>query len=214
MPSAGGERIRPIRSFVALEVEEPARSALVAYLAELRVAEGVAWTRPENLHVTLKFLGGVAPDRLGELTEPLAAAARGCAIFPVLYAGVGAFPSLVRPATLWVGAEASPLGPLARAVDEASTRIGAAREERPFHPHVTLGRVRGHGKSRRGRAPRLPEGLCAALDAARVRAFGIAPARALVLFRSDTEPGGARYTPLARFTFGGWGRPLRVAVRR
>jgi 2'-5' RNA ligase len=202
MPSAGDERVRPIRSFVALEVEEPARSALVAYLAELRVAEGVAWTRPENLHVTLKFLGSVAPDRLGELTEPLAAVARGCAVFPVAYAGVGAFPSLVRPATLWVGAEASALGPLARGVDEASARIGVAREERPFHPHVTLGRVRGHG-NRRGRPPRPPETLRAALDAARVRAFGIVPARALVLFRSDTEPGGARYTPLARFAFGG-----------
>lgn len=203
MPSAGEERVRPIRSFVALEVEEPARSALIAYLAELRVAEGVAWTRPENLHVTLKFLGGVAPDRLGELTEPLAAVARGCVVFPVAYAGVGAFPSLVRPATLWVGAQASALGPLARGVDDASARIGVAPEERPFHPHVTLGRVRGHGKRRRGRAPTLPETLRAALDAARVRAFGVAEARALVLFRSDTEPGGARYTPLARFALGG-----------
>ncbi|HEY2389119.1 MAG TPA: RNA 2',3'-cyclic phosphodiesterase [Candidatus Binatia bacterium] len=203
MDRAPDDRARPIRSFVALEVEEPARAPIAAYLAELRPSAGVAWTRPENLHVTLKFLGGVLPARLEELAAALAEVARACAPFTIAYDGVGAFPSLARPATLWVGAEAPALVPLAREVGEASVRIGVAREVRPFHPHVTLGRVRSQREGSRRRPPRLSETLRAVLDGARTCFFGTAPAQSLVLFRSDTDPRGARYTPLGRFPLGG-----------
>jgi len=202
MDRAADGRARPVRSFIALEVEEPARAAIASYLAELRLSDGVAWTRPENLHMTLKFLGGVVAGRLEELAGALGEIARASEPFTIAYGSVGAFPGLARPATLWVGAEASALAALAEAVEEASARIGVAREARPFHPHVTLGRVRGHGKGRR-RPAALPEGLRTALEGARARPFGIASARSLVLFRSDTDPRGARYTALGRFALGG-----------
>jgi 2'-5' RNA ligase len=192
---------RPIRSFVAIEVEEPARAAIVAYLTALRErVAGVAWTPPENLHVTLKFLGSVAPERLGALTAPLAALAAVRPTFAITFAGVGAFPSAVRPRVLWVGALAPELEPLARAVDVEGIVAGVAPEDRGYHPHVTLGRVRDPKRSRSG-APDLAATIRTALTADRTRELGVSDARALVLFRSDTSPAGARHTPLARFPF-------------
>jgi RNA 2',3'-cyclic 3'-phosphodiesterase len=191
---------RPIRSFVAIEVEDPARAAIVAYLAVLREnIAGIAWTPPENLHVTLKFLGSVAPERLHALAEPLATLAAAWPTFVVTFTGVGAFPGATRPRVLWIGAHAPELEPLARGVDVASIVAGLAAEDRPYHPHVTLGRVRAT-KVPRGNASDAAA-MRAALAADRRRELGVSDARALVLFRSDTGPAGARHTPLARFAF-------------
>ena len=185
---------RPIRSFVAIEVEEPVRTAVVAYLADLRRRlDDVAWTRPENLHLTLKFLGGVTGDRLKALADDLEVIAAAQPSFSMQFSGVGAFPNAARPHVLWVGASAAALPGLASAVDTAARRVGVAPEARPFHPHVTLGRVR----ERRGVAAR-GAGMRDLVAADRSREFGAAAAAAIVLFRSDTGPGGARHTPLAR----------------
>ena len=177
---------------------------MVGYLVELRrqLEAEVAWTRPENLHVTLKFLGSVPAAALETVGARLATIASAQRAFEIAFADVGGFPSLARARVLWIGAAAAALAPLAAEIDEAAAAIGVAREERPYRPHVTLGRVRGHGKGRR-RPAALPEGLRTALEGARARPFGIASARSLVLFRSDTDPRGARYTALGRFALGG-----------
>ncbi len=213
---------RPVRSFVAIEVEEPARAAIAAYVETLRRrVEHVAWTAPENLHVTLTFLGGVAAEHLVALAERLAIIAAAQSPFTVTYAGVGAFPSATRPQVLWVGAAAPQLAPLAAIVDDAAaTAVGVERDHRPYHPHVTLGRVRHRERARGREAPRddpaprdgaTPRDRAAAGATTRPRdvvaadarrAFGVAPGAALVLFRSDTGPAGARHTPLARFALG------------
>jgi 2'-5' RNA ligase len=197
---------RPIRSFVAIEVEEPARAAIVEYLDDLRRrVEHVAWTRPENLHVTLKFLGGVTPVRLVALAGVLAELAAAQPPFTVTYAGVGAFPSVARPQVLWVGADAAELASIAAAVDAASGLVEVEREHRPYHPHITLGRVRDARRSRERRRESAHASATRVSDVIAIdggRAFGSAAATALVLFRSDTGPAGARHTPLARLAFG------------
>jgi RNA 2',3'-cyclic 3'-phosphodiesterase len=176
-----------LRTFVALELDASVRAAVADYLATLRSVPGVAWARPENLHLTLKFLGNVATARLPALTERLAAATATLPSFVMHVAGVGAFPNLARPRILWVGCEAAPLGALATAVDAACVRAGFAAEARAFHPHVTLGRIREPG--RRDRFPFL------ATDGGRT--FGSSAVAAIVLFASKLGSGGARYTPLA-----------------
>jgi len=195
---------RPVRSFVAIEVEEPARAAIAAYLTTLRArVEHVAWTPPENLHVTLKFLGGVAAEHLVSLAERLAVIAAAQPPFTVAYAGVGAFPSVARPQVLWVGAAAPELAPLAAIVDEAAATVAeVAREHRRYHPHVTLGRVRRRSAARRDSGSRAGTGPRDVAIGDAERAFGAAPGAALILFRSDTGPKGARHTPLARFALG------------
>jgi 2'-5' RNA ligase len=175
-----------LRTFVAIELVDPARTAVADYLSALRPTGGVAWTRPENLHLTLKFLGNVATARLGEVTQGLAQATAASAAFTMTVAGVGGFPSVARPRILWVGCKAPALPPLAAAIDAACVRLGFAAEERAFHPHVTLGRVRD---GKRGSFPFL------ATDGG--RAFGTSAAAAVVLFASKLGSGGARYTPLA-----------------
>jgi len=171
------------------------RAAILEYLETLRARiTDVAWTRPENLHVTLKFLGAVARARLTRLAERLDALASAQRRFTIEYAGVDAFPSAARPRVLWIGARAPELATLAVAVDVVSVETCAIEpERRAYHPHLTLGRVRERG----GSARRHPA-ASGALTADRTRAFGAATASALILFRSDTGPAGARHLALAR----------------
>lgn len=182
-----------LRTFVALELDASVRTAVADYLLPLRSVPGVAWARPENLHLTLKFLGNVATARLPALTERLAAATAMQPAFVMRVAGIGAFPNLARPRVLWIGCTGAPLAALAAAVDAACVQAGFAAEDRAFHPHVTLGRIREPG--RRDRFPVL------LTDGG--RAFGSSTVPAIVLFASKLGSGGARYTPLATLPLAG-----------
>ena len=177
-----------LRTFVAIELGDPARAAVAEYLATLRPTPGVAWTRPENLHVTLKFLGDVATARISELSARLAAATADVPAFTMTVAGVGAFPNVARPRVLWVGCKAPTLPALAAAVDGACVGAGFAAEARAFHPHATLGRVR-EGK----------RGGLSFLAGDGGREFGASLASGIVLFASMLGRGGARYAPLGTF---------------
>jgi 2'-5' RNA ligase len=165
------------------------RGRLAREIDELRPhASGVAWTAAPNLHVTLKFLGGVAEDRLPAIAGALARAVR-VPPFDVEVRGLGAFPSATRARVLWAGTPPSaPFARLAADVEGAMAALGFPAETRDFTPHVTLGRVR---------EPRRDPGLAAALDAAAARPFGVLRVERVSLMRSDLSPRGARYTELA-----------------
>ncbi len=195
--AASGARIR---SFVAVDVDGPARDAAAVFLARLRATGAdVAWSRPDALHVTLKFLGSVEPERLTRLGASLAAVAAAQPAFTFALRGVGAFPSLARPSVFWIGVDAPPLAMLAAAVDDAAEAEGFTREARAFHPHLTLGRVRtgDRGRGSRNRSRVSPE-LRALLDAEHATSFGTVDVAELIVFRSDLGAGGAHHTPLAR----------------
>lgn len=184
-----------VRSFLAISLAEPARTAVVAYLERLRVTVGgVAWTRPEHLHLTLKFLGDVAVECIPALGERLRTVAAATAPFTLRVAGVGAFPSLARPRVLWVGAAAPALVALPDGVEDACRAEGFAPEARALRPHVTLGRVRTGGRSGR------PDLGFLASDGD--RDFGSSPVADLVLFRSELRSGGARHTALVTLPLG------------
>ncbi len=108
-------------------------------------ADRVRWARPENVHLTLKFLGDVREEVLGDLHAALEEVCAGHAPFDVELAGLGAFPSAQRARVLWagVGTGFEELRSLAADLDEALSPLGFEREERPYTPHLTLGRVRG-----------------------------------------------------------------------
>ena len=148
----------------------------------------MAWVAPDNVHLTLKFLGNVETARLGEIERALAAAAATRAAFDLDIHGLGAFPTRLRPRVLWagVGAGAAEAAGVAAAVDEALAALGFAREARPFAAHVTLGRVR---------EPRANPRLAEALDAG--APFGRQRVARVSLVRSELSPRGARYTELA-----------------
>jgi 2'-5' RNA ligase len=149
----------------------------------------------ENLHITLKFLGGVDGERIAALVESLRAAVDGQRAFPLEIVGLGAFPSAMRPRVLWAGVAdgLEPLTTVAGRVEAAMAAQGFPPEERGFSPHVTLGRVR---------EPRRAPALTEALAAGATRPFGRVAVEAIALMRSDLSPRGARYSELASLPLG------------
>jgi len=186
-----------VRLFVALRLPEPVRAALGAEIERLRrLAPAIAWVPPENLHVTLKFLGDVAPDRLAAVHAALADATAEATRFDLVIEGLGAFPAPARPRVLWagIGEGHEALAALAGRVEAALGAAGFAPEARPYTGHVTLGRAR---------APRADPALAAALAAARARRFGRVRVERVSLMQSHLHPRGARYTELAAWGLGG-----------
>ena len=179
-----------MRAFVAIEISEEMRDALGALIAELRRHGGaVKWVAPENLHLTLKFLGSVGDDAMPAVVEILRDCADGIAPFRLEVKGTGAFPNLRRPRVVYADAEDSPrlAGELARRLNRRMTRVGVEREDRPFRRHITLGRIRKPGPI--GEAGKR---LAELAD----RSFGSMKVQRMVLMKSDLTPDGPVYTPI------------------
>ncbi len=135
-----------MRVFVGIGLPDTCRAAIARAVSPFQAeARGIAWVMERNLHLTLKFLGEIRPDQVDGLAALLAGAAAGVPAFEVEVAGAGAFPSLRAPRVLWIGIR-EPLelvGKLQQNIETALSRSGFPREDRPFHPHVTAGRVKG-----------------------------------------------------------------------
>ena len=175
-----------MRLFAAVNLSAELRQALRAAAAPLRDAGlPVKWVDPDGVHLTLKFLGDVAADRLPELSEALDRACAGMRGFDVALGGFGAFPSAAHARVIWLGCEAAPpLELLQHAVEREYATLGFPVEGRPFRPHLSLGRARPHAKSGM-------RGLEALLDATAFEATWAV--RAVDLMESTLTPAGARY---------------------
>lgn len=148
--------------------------------------------RAENLHVTLKFLGAVADEKLEEVRAALANIRSDQAV-TLEFRGLGFFPNEKRPRVFWVGMEASPnLKTLASDIEVAVEELGIPREKREFSPHLTLARFEG---------PTLPASLRKAIAENAQREFGSLRTNEFRLIHSKLKPSGAEYTTLASFRF-------------
>jgi 2'-5' RNA ligase len=134
-----------VRLFLAFNLPSTERNRLWRATSALRDADiPVRWTAEESLHVTVKFLGEVAGAKLIEVENAVRRAARQSAPFELRVHGLGGFPNLKRPRVVWVGVDAHEA--ITRAhenVEQALSPLGFEREDRDFHPHVTLGRASG-----------------------------------------------------------------------
>jgi len=183
--TASGDAVQRLRSFVAVplpaEVQQRMLDAARSLAAEL---PAVKWSaKVENLHITVRFLGDVAAPMLPTLAQALVEATAPHRAFPLALRGLGAFPDASHASTLWAGVDDGE-GRLARVVDSvegAFGRLGVAREPRPFHPHVTVGRCKGGVDARR------------ALDGWRGHHFGTVAVTALHLYESRLGGGGSTY---------------------
>jgi 2'-5' RNA ligase len=177
-----------IRSFIALPISEEARARLGAIRHAAPHGAPVRWIAPESIHLTLKFLGNVEVDRVEALKGALGELAWDAGALHLTFSEIGAFPNLKRPRVLWVGigAGADLVCDLAARVERITAGLGFPREERRFTPHLTLGRVTGHGPAS------WAEHL---VRSARFTPMQVA-VDSLVLYRSELLPGGARHTPL------------------
>ena len=194
-----------VRAFIAVELDEDTKRALVTVqrrLQERLPADAVRWVRLEGIHLTLKFLGEVPRLRIEQIAMALALAASSFAPFQFTVEGRGCFPNFRRPSVIWVAVnEASgQLAQLHTAIEAEMASLGYSPEERSFHPHLTLGRVRREiGSSRR-------QAVGAAVEAMTVTELGTVDVESIYLIRSELKPGGAVYTPLAEVPLGNTGR--------
>lgn len=134
-----------MRTFVAVFPPPEVRETLFRAAHDLPASEDFRLVGPEKIHLTLKFLGDVAEDDLGRVSQALEPVREGHEPFEVSTSGFGAFPSGRRARILWAGVEegSGPLRALAREVEELLEPAGFEREGRPYVPHLTLGRARG-----------------------------------------------------------------------
>jgi len=182
-----------VRLFVAIEIPGEIRSALAAFLQELRpTAPQVKWVRAENLHVTLKFLGHTDDAKLPSVEQALGTIRNGEPVTLGLR-GLGFFPNEKRPRVFWVGMAASDnLKTIASNIDQAVHPLGFPLEERPFSPHLTLARFD---------SPGIHAKLGSAIVENRSREFGSMMTREFHLIQSHLKPSGAEYTTLRSFPF-------------
>jgi 2'-5' RNA ligase len=134
-----------MRTFIAIPLSSEARALLSEMQKTLRsFGANVKWIAVPSIHLTLKFLGEIEPAVLPRLVELLCTAAASERPFTLRLRGLGGFPNLHNPRVIWCGldGELPTLESLQKKVEMACVDAGFAPEERPFHPHLTLGRVR------------------------------------------------------------------------
>jgi 2'-5' RNA ligase len=185
----------PIRTFVAVKASRRVQNRIEGLIASLRQS-GVktTWVRPENLHLTLKFLGDVDEQRIPRVCQAVDRALADVDSFPLHFSGVGAFPSARRPRTVWIGVTEGndDVCKLAAALETQLRAEGFPKEKRDFAPHLTIGRVRGHPVTELAR--RIEQH--ADFDA------GQSPVTEVVVYSSTLAPTGATYEAMHRAQLG------------
>jgi 2'-5' RNA ligase len=198
------------RLFAALELPPELQHQLAALQNDLKAAappRSVRWVRPEGIHLTLKFYGDVAAERLPPLQAGLARAANAAepavARFALAVEGVGVFPNAARPAVVWAGVKGAlaPLQRLQAAVEAEALALGFKPEGRAYHPHLTLGRVN------EGLPPEAVRRLMEAVGSARGRPVGGFTPDHLSLMNSALGAGGSVYTRLSTAPLAPQARP-------
>lgn len=190
--------LRQMRLFVAVNFPFEIKKAVGSFIQDLRkLSADLKWVEPENLHLTVQFLGNVSEEQVPDVTEALNRAAAGIAPFSLKLSGVGVFPSRERPRVFWAGAagDTAPLLKLSRQVRRELKELGFDPGENAFSPHLTLARLRS------------PAGFSDVLDraekAAENRVFGTAKIKTVDLMLSELGPGGPKYFTLARAPLAG-----------
>jgi 2'-5' RNA ligase len=185
-----------IRAFLALEFPASISEKIAGYIKSLQnVSPKTRWVDPRKAHLTLKFFGSLEQEALDRIATALAPLFSSFAPFRLTLNGAGGFPKLFRPRVIWVGlgAEKEHLKGLQQAVEETLFPLGIAREERPFHPHLTLGR------NKIGEANEPLYHLLRNWAEPESEPFRVDE---VILFQSDLKPGGPVYTKLKVFPLG------------
>jgi 2'-5' RNA ligase len=184
-----------MRLFCAVELPASARQTLERGITGLkRRLPSARWVRAEGIHITLKFLGEQPPALVSALDAAAGAALASCEPVAIRLGSAGFFPNPRRARVAWVGGDAPGLERVATVLEDTAAACGVARESRPFSLHLTLAR---HDHP-------WPDTDCERF-LAEVGTWTFAPflAREVVLFESQLGRGGARYTALRRWPFGG-----------
>ena len=182
-----------IRSFLAIEFPESLKEVIADYLQDLKqVPSKIKWVSPGQSHLTLKFFGSISEELIERISQDLLRVLIDCPPFHLSLKGIGAFPNLFRPRVIWagLGGETEALQEVYQAIEQALVPLGIPKEDRPFHPHLTLGR----NKLKEGNEPLYR--LMTQWSKGESAPFVV---RGVTLFRSDLKPTGPVYTKLGMF---------------
>ncbi|MFC1983702.1 RNA 2',3'-cyclic phosphodiesterase [Chloroflexota bacterium] len=135
-----------VRSFIAIELPDELKVGITQLEARLKLSKQpwMKWADPYSIHLTLKFLGSIATDRISEITSAMEEAVQGISPFHLEVKDLGVFPNLRRVQVAWVGisGEVDKLSQLQQHLESNLARLGFAPETRQFTPHLTLARLR------------------------------------------------------------------------
>ncbi len=182
-----------IRAFIAVDFE--ASHELLGLIGGLRSSRArLRVVPPENLHITLKFLGGTEEGMVEPIVEVMETSVEGVAPFTLTLRGTGGFPSLRAPRVLWVGIHnGEPMSRVAQQLELGLAKLGFPRERRRFSPHLTLARVKG---------PQGRDDAVRLIERQRDTEFGLQSVEAIKLKRSELRPTGAVYSDIATVALG------------
>lgn len=181
-----------VRTFVAVEISEGIRSAAAKMIRQLAKCDAnVRWVDPEKMHLTLKFLGEVDALEIPDVCRAVEEAVAGVSGFSFDVSGVGAFPKVERPRTIWLGVTSGveELGQLHKAIENSLHKLGYPPENRRFSPHLTLGRVKHAG-------PELAE-LSEVIVSLADQSAGTVAVDEVTVFSSELTREGPVYQPLS-----------------
>jgi 2'-5' RNA ligase len=188
-----------VRVFVAIPLPDEIRRRIAAFQRDWQSGlngNAIRWTPVEQIHLTLRFLGKVPAAAVPEMEAALRRACEDVAGFGLVASGSGCFPDARKPRVVWVGlGGALPALAGLQAKIAASTSVWGEVEEREFHPHLTIGRVKlAPPLALREISQRAEAMSCGELGRWRVGE--------VLLMRSELAPVGAKHTKLAGFRLG------------
>ena len=183
-----------IRVFVAIKLSEEILARLGEAQQRLWRSPGGRtgrWVNPQNIHLTLKFLGDVATHQLGDIYQAVERGCQGIPPFPLRISGLGCFPSTQRPRIIWAGAQAGELlSKLQREIESQLAPLGIPPENRAFRPHLTLARIQRQATTKESRS------LGETIASQPINAYGQQRVDRVAVIKSDLRPSGAVYIPL------------------
>jgi len=187
---------KTIRSFIAIDLPEEVKEGIRLIQGRIKPRlEQVRWVRPENIHMTLKFLGDVEQSIIEPMSEGMTEVMRREEPLSFSVGGIGGFPRADRARVVWLGVrgDIDRLAVLQSAIEGFAESFGVAREKRSFRPHLTIGRTRS--------GPGMITGLEKVQRSSDVFEAGSFVAEGVTFFQSILKSDGAVYRELAYFPF-------------
>lgn len=193
-----------LRVFIALEIPAAVQQLIAEKTLPLRkqIGDCVRWVNETNLHLTLKFIGEIAPTKVTAIQSALEVEARNHTAFEIKISGIGAFPNPKCARVIWIGINAlASITTLQRGVDTSLKVIGYPAEIKPFSPHLTLGRVKDRISVEAFTRIR------STIEASTINHLADITITSVHLYKSDLRPGRSIYTKL-------FSVPLRGDIER
>ena len=179
-----------MRCFIAISLPYELKAKISGIQEKLKAAGAdVSWTRPEGMHLTLKFFGEIEDKRIPKIEKALDAVVDGIPTFTLSVSGMGTFPDMRRPRVIWIGLkeDGGNLLRLQKGVEEDLKKTGFPSEDRRFTPHITLGRIRSNKNT---------DKLLRLIEEEKVEELGSFDVSEDHLIKSELKPAGAEYTEL------------------